>query len=185
MVFTFNCFSSSHIALFNMATGFSIASSSTENNLSSSCSASLLYKLKITLFDDHCTDEEVRWRRVIVPANFSLYGLHIIIQEIFGWKNYRMHNFMSMGEECSLSEDEESSLIEQPSKKPKNDRPEHDPVEYKVTDGYWEIEKLTEVGKCNGLFARHSHVLVHIFPAIRENKLSQIKVTAKIFHQKI
>ena len=69
-----------------------------------------------------------------------------------------MQNFMSMGEECGLSEDEESSLTEQPSKKPKNDRPEHDPVEYKVTDGYWEIRKLTEVGKCNGLFGRHSHV---------------------------
>lgn len=56
-----------------------------------------------------------------------------------------MHNFMSMGEECSLTEDEESSLIEQPSKKPKNGQPEHDPVEYKVTDGYWENGKLTEV----------------------------------------
>lgn len=141
-----------------MATGFSIASSSTENNLSSSSSASLSYKLKITLLDDQCTDEEGRWRRVIVPANFSLYGLHILIQEIFGWKSYYMHNFMSMGEGCSLSEDEESSLIEQPSKKPKNDRPEHDPVEHKVTDGYWEIEKLPEVGKYNGLFVRYSHV---------------------------
>lgn len=69
-----------------------------------------------------------------------------------------MQNFMSVGEECSLSEDEESGLIEQPSKKQKNDRPEHDLVEYKVTDGYWEIRKLTEVGKCNGLFGRHSHV---------------------------
>lgn len=140
-----HCFSSSHIVLLNMATGFAVASSSMENNPSSSSSASLLYNLKITLFDDHCTDEEGRCRRVIVPANFSFYGLHIIIQESVSWQNYHMHNFMSMGEECSLSDDEESSLIEQPSKKPKNDRPEHDPVKYKVTDGYWEIEKLTEV----------------------------------------
>ena len=77
-----------------MATGFYVASSSAENNLSSSTSASLLYELKITLFDDQCTDEEGRWRRVIVPANFSLYGLHIIIQEIFGWRSYDMHNFL-------------------------------------------------------------------------------------------
>ena len=68
-----------------MATGFAVASSSMENNPSSSSSASLLYNLKITLFDDHCTDEEGRWRRVIVPANFSFYGLHIIIQESFGY----------------------------------------------------------------------------------------------------
>ena len=54
-----------------MATGFSVASSATENNPSSSSSASLLYKLKITLFDDQCADEEGRWRRVIVHANFN------------------------------------------------------------------------------------------------------------------
>lgn len=55
-----HCFSSSHIVLFNMTTGFSVASSATENNLSSSSSASLLYKLKVTLFDDQCVDEEGR-----------------------------------------------------------------------------------------------------------------------------
>lgn len=77
------------------------------SNSTSSCNQNLLYKLKITLFDDHCADEEGRWRRVIVPANFSLCGLHI--QEVFGWQSYHMHCFTSVSEESSLSEDEHSS----------------------------------------------------------------------------
>ena len=56
----------------------------------SSSDPNLLYKMKITLFDYHCGDKDGRWRRVIVPENFSLYGLHIVIQEIFGWEGYHL-----------------------------------------------------------------------------------------------
>lgn len=33
------------------------------------------------------------WRRVLVEANISFYGLHMLIQEIFNWENYHMYQF--------------------------------------------------------------------------------------------
>ena len=72
------------------------------NNPSSS-SPNLLYKLKIT-----CCG---RWRRVIVPANFSLYALHIVIQEIFGWESYHLHHFMWKDKEYSLGENYDEERI--------------------------------------------------------------------------
>ena len=144
-----------------MATSSSAVSRSLANkpsNSTSSCNPNLLYKLKITLFDDHCADEEGRWRRVVVPANFSLYGLHIVIREVFGWQSYHMHCFTSVSEESSLSEDEHSSPADKLSKEVKPDSRKYDPVEYKVVDGDWVVEYLTEAGKGNGVFARHSHV---------------------------
>ena len=33
------------------------------------------------------------WRRVLVPANFTLAELHNLIQAVFGWAGYHLHMF--------------------------------------------------------------------------------------------
>lgn len=47
-------------------------------------------ELKITLAD---IDPEI-WRRVAVPANYTLAGLHAVIQAAMGWENYHLHQFV-------------------------------------------------------------------------------------------
>jgi hypothetical protein len=37
--------------------------------------------------------EPVIWRRVLVPAQFTLNGLHRVIQAAFGWQDYHLHRF--------------------------------------------------------------------------------------------
>ena len=90
-------------AVLKMATSASTAVPSSLANNPSSSSPNLLYKLKIT-----CCG---RWRRVMVPANFSLYALHIVIQEIFGWESYHLHHFMSKDKEYSLGENYDEERI--------------------------------------------------------------------------
>jgi hypothetical protein len=56
--------------------------------------ASTLYRIKITL-------REIRppiWRRIELDGNTSLYKLHRIIQEAFGWSNSHLHQFIVAGE---------------------------------------------------------------------------------------
>lgn len=88
------------------------------SNNSASSTPNVLYKLKITLTDYYHKVRGGRWRRVIVPANFSLLELHVVIQLVFGWENYHLHHFMSMA---------------------KNGNPrrrQRDPVEYKIPEEY-------------------------------------------------
>lgn len=33
------------------------------------------------------------WRRILVPKNFNLHQLHLIIQILFGWENSHLHQF--------------------------------------------------------------------------------------------
>ena len=120
-----------------------------------SADPNVLFKLKITLFDEHSPEEDGRLRRVIVPSNFSLYALHILIQEIFGWQSYHMDFFITIEEDDdSLSENEE----ERSTTKVRPTGQKRYPVEYKVEDANWDMEYLTEAGQGNGLYARHSHV---------------------------
>ena len=37
--------------------------------------------------------EPVIWRRILVPARFTLNGLHRVIQAAFGWEDYHLHRF--------------------------------------------------------------------------------------------
>ena len=37
------------------------------------------------------------WRRVLVPAQFSFYRFHLVIQEAFGWENCHMFQFSPSG----------------------------------------------------------------------------------------
>ena len=46
-------------------------------------------QLKITLDESN----PPIWRRVIVPANLTLAGLHLVIQTAMGWNNSHMHQF--------------------------------------------------------------------------------------------
>ena len=47
------------------------------------------FQLKITL----AQSEPSIWRRVIVPANLTLEGLHIVIQTAMGWSDDHLHQF--------------------------------------------------------------------------------------------
>ncbi|MEK5078009.1 plasmid pRiA4b ORF-3 family protein [Solibacillus sp. FSL W7-1436] len=48
-----------------------------------------LYQLNIQLdLDGH----EI-WRRVLIPANYSFRSLHNLIQIVFDWQNYHLHEF--------------------------------------------------------------------------------------------
>lgn len=51
---------------------------------------SVFYQLKITLQD---IDPPI-WRRVVVPADFSLFDLHHVIQIAMGWEDCHLHDFM-------------------------------------------------------------------------------------------
>ena len=37
------------------------------------------------------------WRRVLVPADFTLYQLHKVIQIVMGWWDYHLHEFVIDG----------------------------------------------------------------------------------------
>jgi hypothetical protein len=51
---------------------------------------STVYQLKITLMD---IDPPI-WRRVVVPGEIRLSGLHNVIQEAMGWTNSHLHDFL-------------------------------------------------------------------------------------------
>lgn len=78
-----------------MATASSVVMPSPSNN-SCSTAPNQLFKLKITLTDYYHKVRGGRYRRVVVPANFSLLELHVVIQLVFGWENYHLHQFMAM-----------------------------------------------------------------------------------------
>jgi Plasmid pRiA4b ORF-3-like protein len=46
-------------------------------------------RINIVLMDAH----RPIWRRVIVPAPFSLADLHIVVQAAMGWYDYHLHHF--------------------------------------------------------------------------------------------
>ena len=54
-----------------------------------STSSAPIYQLKITLRDSR----PPIWRRVLVPADFTLAKLHWVIQQAMGWTNSHLHHF--------------------------------------------------------------------------------------------
>lgn len=48
-----------------------------------------LYQLNIHL----ALDGHEIWRRVLIPANYSFRNLHNLIQIVFDWQNYHLHEF--------------------------------------------------------------------------------------------
>jgi hypothetical protein len=59
-----------------------------------------IYQMKITL-------DEIKppiWRRVQVKSNITLYRFHFIIQEVMGWDDYHLHQFIIDGMTYSVSD---------------------------------------------------------------------------------
>jgi len=48
-----------------------------------------IIRISITLLD---VDPAI-WRRIEVPASFTLEGLHDVIQTVMGWADYHLHHF--------------------------------------------------------------------------------------------
>lgn len=48
-----------------------------------------IFQYKITLKD---IDPEI-WRRIVVPATYSFWDLHVAIQDSMGWLDYHLHEF--------------------------------------------------------------------------------------------
>jgi len=46
------------------------------------------------------------WRQVTVPANYTLAGLHFVIQAVMGWENDHLHLFVIDGEHYGVPDDE-------------------------------------------------------------------------------
>ena len=53
-----------------------------------------LYRLKITLEGCHVKI----WRKFVVPSNIRLDQLHDVIQNVMGWRNCHLHEFVIGGE---------------------------------------------------------------------------------------
>lgn len=62
-------------------------------------------QVRITLLD---VNDPPVWRRVLVPATFTLDRVHLVIQAAMGWQNYHMHAFRAG--ECSYGPDPEGML---------------------------------------------------------------------------
>lgn len=52
------------------------------------------FRFKIVLHD---IEEPTVWRRVVVPANFTFFHFHLVIQEAFGWENSHPFQFSPKG----------------------------------------------------------------------------------------
>lgn len=55
--------------------------------------ADIVYQLKVSLRDI----SPMIWRRLLVPADLTLYGLHRAVQIAFGWENCHLHAFKLHG----------------------------------------------------------------------------------------
>ena len=61
-----------------------------------------VYQLKASILD-------IRppvWRRVVVPADITLSGLHVVLQAAFGWWDYHLHEFEINGERYGIDDGE-------------------------------------------------------------------------------
>lgn len=63
-----------------------------------------VYQLNIRLLDI----EPAIWRRVLVPASFTLRELHAVIQGAMGWQDYHLHMFEIDGRSFEIPEDDNS-----------------------------------------------------------------------------
>ncbi|MGC8497224.1 MAG: plasmid pRiA4b ORF-3 family protein [Thermoplasmata archaeon] len=61
------------------------------------------------------------WRRVLVPTDFTLHQLHLVIQAAMGWDNYHLYSFDINGQGFSLP-DEEGLFDDIDSRKVKLDK---------------------------------------------------------------
>jgi hypothetical protein len=50
------------------------------------------------------TDSPEVWRRVLIPASFTLDRVHMVMQEAMGWQNSHLHEFRIAGREYGMPE---------------------------------------------------------------------------------
>ena len=65
-----------------------------------------IYQIKVTL-------DEIKppiWRRIQVKSDITLYKLHFIIQEVMGWDDYHLHQFIIDG--MTYSEPDPTDMFE-------------------------------------------------------------------------
>jgi hypothetical protein len=67
----------------------------------------VIYQLKITIIDI----EPAIWRRVLVPAGTTLDQFHKIIQAVFGWWDYHLHQYVVDGQHYGLPDPEYSDEL--------------------------------------------------------------------------
>lgn len=66
-----------------------------------------IYQIKVTLKDS----KPPIWRRLLVPANITLYKLHQIIQVAMGWGDYHLHQFVIYGQYYGDPEDDVTGFM--------------------------------------------------------------------------
>lgn len=59
----------------------------------SGAASTTVYQLKVSLRGI----SPMIWRRLLVPAEMTLYGLHRVVQISFGWEDYHLHAFKLHG----------------------------------------------------------------------------------------
>ena len=64
-----------------------------------------IIQFKIQLFDL----EPAIWRRFVLPASFTLSGLHAAIQAVMGWQDSHLHMFVVDGQRYGVPDDEWNS----------------------------------------------------------------------------
>jgi hypothetical protein len=62
-----------------------------------------VYQIKVTLLGS----VPPIWRRILVPARFSLAWFHIVLQAVMGWENYHLHVFKINGLEYGDPHDDD------------------------------------------------------------------------------
>ncbi|MCM1009167.1 MAG: plasmid pRiA4b ORF-3 family protein [Ruminococcus flavefaciens] len=65
------------------------------------------YILKISLDDTNI------WRKIALPQGFSFSQLHDVIQILFGWEDYHLHEFRTAGLLLIAAEGDDVDLIEE------------------------------------------------------------------------
>ena len=81
------------------------------------------------------------WRRIQIPSNATFEVLHHVIQQVFGWLNYHLHEFIVMDEKDSSKA--EQSVYENPVKIRIVDGKDPESSEYLEPDKY-EVRYDTE-----------------------------------------
>lgn len=52
------------------------------------------------------------WRRILVPDHLNLLELHEVLQEVFGWEDYHLHQYTIHGTEYGDPENDEYDEME-------------------------------------------------------------------------
>jgi Plasmid pRiA4b ORF-3-like protein len=48
-----------------------------------------IYRIKIGILETN----PIVWRRFLIPSKITLHHLHLVLQEVMGWKNYHLYRF--------------------------------------------------------------------------------------------